>query len=75
MGCRVGMSTRPQDRIACWKRREGHTYSKILASRLSYDQALAREKREAQARGSKYRGGGEYVAGRVWSVYYVSGGR
>ena len=51
MACRVGMSTSPQDRIAYWKRREGHTYSKILASRLTYDQALAREKREAQARG------------------------
>lgn len=75
MACRVGMSTSPQDRIAYWKRREGHTYSKILASRLTYDQALAREKREAQARGCRYRGGGEQVAGRVWSVYYVSGGK
>ena len=75
MACRVGMSTNPQERIDYWKEKEGHTYSRILASRLTYDQALKREKQEAEDRGCRYHGGGQHVDGRVWSVYYVSGGK
>ena len=73
MGCRVGMSTSPQDRINFWKAQEGHTNGIVLASGLTYRQALDREKSEAQSRGCYYYGGGSYVSGRIWSVYYVSG--
>ena len=71
MACRVGMSTDPQTRIQYWKNEEGYLYSQILASGLTYDQALAREKLEAEARNCKYQGGGAKVTGYVYSVYYV----
>ena len=74
MGCRVGMSTHPYDRIDYWKAQEGHTYGRVLASGLTYQEALDREKSEAQGRDCFYYGGGSYVSGKVWSVYYVSGG-
>ncbi len=69
--CRVGMSTDPDARIRYWKNREGHTHSRILASRLTYDGALSREKSEAEARDCNYEGGGRRVQGRVWSVYHL----
>ena len=75
MACRIGMSTNPQERIRRWKNTEGHTHSKILASGLTYRQAQARETQEARSRGCRHSGGGRFVAGRVWSVYYVWGGR
>ena len=75
MACRVGMSTNPQERIDYWKRVEGHTGSEILASRLTYDQAQAREKREAEDRRCKYQPGGERNGLSNWSVYHVWGGR
>ncbi len=75
MGCRVGMSTNPEDRIQHWKDEEGHTYGKVLASGLSYEGATKREKKEAEERNCYFHGGGNYVSGRVWSVYYVSGGK
>ena len=75
MACRVGMSTNPKERIEYWKREEGHTDSSILASGLTYEQALEREKKEAEARGCRSSGGGRPVPGRVWSVYHVWGGR
>lgn len=74
MACRVGSSTNPQERIQYWKRKEGHTSSDILASGLTYDQAQARESREAKARDCTASGGGERVPGNGWSVYIVSGG-
>ena len=75
MACRVGMSQYPLTRINHWKKQEGHTHSKILAKNLTYSEALAREKVEAEARGCRYRGGGEKASGRVYSVYHVWGGR
>ena len=75
MSCRVGMSTNPSARIQYWKDKEGHTHSRILASGLTYKQALDRERREAEARSCKNSGGGQPVAGKVWSVYHVWGGR
>ena len=75
MACRIGMSTNPEERIRYWKNEEGHTHSKILASGLNYNQALAREKREAESRGCRYSGGGQHVSGYRWSIYYVWGGR
>ena len=74
MGCRVGMSTDPHERIQHWKDEEGHTCSMILASGLTYEEALKRERDEAVARSCYHHGGGGYVSGGFWSVYYVSGG-
>ena len=75
MACRVGMSTNPDERIAFWKKEEGHKYSQILASKLTYDQATRREKSEAEARGCKYGSGGPRESGSVYSVYHVWGGK
>ena len=46
----------------------------ILHTGLTYSEANAKEKEEATARGCYNQAGGGYVDGRVWSVYYVSGG-
>ena len=75
MVCRVGMSTDPLERIKYWKENEGCTFGRVLKSRLTYDEALEMEKKEAQARGCRYSSGGMRVDGKVWSVYYVSGCR
>lgn len=74
MACRVGMSTDPDERIRYWKEKEGHTYSTILASGLTYSEAQALETKEARERNCRSSPGGQYVPGRVWSVYYLSGG-
>ena len=74
MGCRVGMSTNPQERIDHWKAEEGHTGSKILAGNLGYDEAQKREEAEATARGCHHRPGAVRNGLRNWSVYYVWGG-
>ena len=71
MACRVGMSATPAERIKDWKKAEGYTQGGILATGLTYDEALAREKAEATARGCKQSGGGERKEGRVWSVYII----
>ena len=64
MVCRVGMATDPQQRIAHWKKREGHTYSNILHSNLLYKQALELEKEEAARRpGCRQSAGGPRVPG------------
>ena len=75
MACRVGMSTDPETRINYWRQVEGHTQGSVIAQHLTYNEALEREQLEANRRGCRYYGGGQYVAGRVWSVYHVSGGR
>ena len=75
MACRVGMSTEPYGRINYWMNEEGHSQYQILASNLTYDEALAREKQEAEARGCKQTEGGPLVEGPVWTVYLVFGGR
>ena len=74
MGCRVGMSTNPLARIGYWKSKEHHIGHAILASGLSYEQALLREATEAKVRGCVSSPGGEHIAGNVWSVYHVWGG-
>ena len=74
MTCRIGISTEPQSRIDYWKRREGHTHSRILARNLTYDAAQAREAREAVKRGCRSAPGGDPGSNRnryVWSVYHV----
>lgn len=74
MACRVGMSTDPHGRIAHWKQKEGHTYSRILARGLTFNGAIKREKKEAEERGCTYHPGGVDNGRSNWSVYYVSGG-
>lgn len=74
MACRVGMATDPQERIQYWKNKEGHDRGRILASELTYEEAQKREQREAASKGCHQSAGGRRVPGRVWSVYYVSGG-
>ena len=80
MKCRVGMSLTPNLRIDYWKRLEGHTRAKILATNLTYDEAVAKEQSEARSRGCQCSGGSDRdvrrgrVGGRVWSIYYVDGG-
>ena len=71
MACRVGMSTSPKERAQEWARDEGHTHYDILASGLTYDEALVREELEAEARGCTASGGGPRISGNVWSVYIV----
>ena len=75
MACRVGMSTDPYESIDYWTQKEGHTHSRILARNLTYEQALAREKKEAEERGCNSKSGGAVLPGRVWYVYLVWGGR
>ena len=74
MGCRVGMSTTPYERIEYWKGVEGHTTGTVLSSGLTYSEAQAEETRVADRDGCTAYGGGGYKEGRVWSVYKVSGG-
>lgn len=73
MACRVGMSTNPQERIDYWKEAEDCTGGYVLHINLTYDQALAKEKEEADARGCRQSGGGPRKEGRIWSVYYMYG--
>lgn len=75
MACRVGMSTDPYARINYWMSHEGHTHYQILATNLTYEEALDRESVEALSLDCRQSGGGPRVGGRVWSVYRVSGGR
>ena len=65
MACRVGMSATPEERIKHWKKAEGYTQGSILATGLTYDEALAREKAEATARGCKQSGGEKGRTGLV----------
>ena len=74
MGCRVGMSTDPYERIDYWKRMEFHTGGEVIARYLTYDEAQDRENKEAYERGCVSSAGGPRKAGRVWSVYHVWGG-
>ena len=77
MACRIGISRYPYTRIQHWKDKERHTYSKILAEKLTYKQASNVEKEEATARACISNPGGDPGTDRykhVWSVYYVSGG-
>ena len=73
MACRVGMSTNPQERIDHWKREEGCTSGRVIASGLTYDEAAARERQEAARGGCRQSGGGPRIEGRNWSVYRMEG--
>ena len=73
MACRIGMSTDPKERIDHWKQKENCTSGTVIASGLTYDEALAREQQEARAGGCRHDDGGPRIAGRVWSVYRMDG--
>ena len=73
MACRVGMSTNPDERIEYWKKEENCTSGYVVKSGLTYDEALAEEKRLAKEHGCRQSGGGPRVSGWVWSVYYMGG--
>ena len=75
MGCRVGMSTDPEERIAHWKAKEGHTGGKVLARGLDYDEAQRREEQEAKRCGCVQCPGGPRNGLRNWCVYHVWGGK
>ena len=71
MPCRVGMSTNPQERRQYWSGQVRNLHNwRILASGLTYEQALAREENEARQRGCVAEPGGPRMDGPVWSVYY-----
>lgn len=69
-GC-IGMTTEVEERVNDWAGQEGYTDYQILGENLTYDEATNLEelkRRELQAQGHL---GGQYVPGRVWSVYYL----
>lgn len=74
MGCRVGMSMNPEERIDYWKQREGHIAGRVIRGNLTYDEAQQLEADEARKHGCVRQAGGERQPGRVWSVYHVWGG-
>ena len=69
--CRIGMSTQPSKRIKHWKRKEGHTKSRVLYSGLTYDEASTLERLSAKRLGCYHHLGGPRISGKVWSVYIV----
>ena len=74
MTCRIGMSSKPLERITHWERQcDGHFNSKILVSGLTYDDAQMREFLEAAICGDSciQEPGGESKPGSVYSVYRV----
>ena len=75
MADRIGMSTEPEKRIAYWRAKEGHTDSRVLATNLTYDEALALERREANRCGCRREAAGAHKPGPIWSVFHVWGGR
>ena len=74
MACRIGMSTNVTNRVRELKD-EGkvpeNASLRILARDLTYEEANARETSARTACGPHCAGqsGGDYKAGRVWSVY------
>ena len=70
MACRIGTTTDLTTMRAYWKSQHPQLRNwKILASALSYYEALNREKVEALNRGCVYTPRAHYVEGNVWSVY------
>lgn len=70
MPCYIGMSTDVGSRLTAHRRAyPAIRNSRIIASGLTYDEALARERSAAQRMGCHQSGGGLRVDGRVWSVY------
>ena len=69
--CRVGMTTDPQGRRSVWRGQYPNLrHWQILASGLTYDEAQAREKSEAERLGCEYSPGGRKNNLSNWSVYY-----
>lgn len=74
MTCRVGMSSNPRARIGYWRRQcPGRFKAWILASGLTYREALAMERAVARKCGPAciQEPGGRPVSGAVYSIYRV----
>ncbi len=54
MVCRLGISTDPERRIEYWKKREGHTHSKILEMNLRAFQVDGFESSDLTYQGAFY---------------------
>jgi len=67
------MSKDPRERIDYWKQKEGYTQGRVIAENLTYDQALDREREEAQHCGPNCNqepgGPSDNSTDSVWSVY------
>ena len=74
MGCRIGISKTPTVRIQYWQEKEGHTGGQILASGLTFDEALDRAQLEAEKLPCRQSAGGVRDRTSRWSVYLVWGG-
>ena len=69
--CRVGMTTDLQARRSAWRAQYPNLRNwQILASGLTYDEALRVERLEAERRGCESSGGGPRNNQSNWSVYY-----
>ncbi len=72
MGCRIGMSTDPEERKRYWESQyEGFADWEILAEGLSKDAAQEKETELAAQRGCESSPGGE-GPDEGWSVYYFT---
>jgi len=76
MGCRIGMATDVAERIQSLKddrKVPSHATYLILKTNMTYAEANAYEIKERDECGSHCDGsaGGEYVSGKVWSVYRI----
>ena len=74
MGCRIGMSTNVNARVAELVQAglvPSHAKYRTLKTGLTYDEANGHEVSERAICGPACQGnpGGQYVAGRVWNVY------
>ena len=70
MGRRVGMTSNVASRKRHWKSKHRSFRNwKVLKGKLTYDQALATEKKYTAKRGIAGHGGGPRKRGRVYSVY------
>ena len=72
MGCRVGISTNPEQRKKDWENEyEGFSDWQILAGPLSRDEAQKKEDEIAKERGCEaHHGGDEPDVNTGWFVYY-----
>ena len=58
MGCRIGISTRPLERIELWCRAKGHARWEAMFESPACEQAQNRGRLEAARRGCRQGGGG-----------------
>ena len=69
MPCVVGMTTDVEARQRRWRRQYPNLDWELIQCELTYDEALALERRTADNRGCRQESGGPRKPGRVWCVY------